>query len=90
MFFGAHSAERELPDAITLAALPHGSAYSSSAAFIAAVHPRFAIVSVGDHNLFGHPAPTTLETWRRGKRSGASAIDISRYCSAGNAGIERR
>ena len=43
----------------------HGSAYSSSAAFIAAVHPRFAIVSVGRHNLFGHPAPTTLETLRR-------------------------
>jgi competence protein ComEC len=43
----------------------HGSAYSSSAAFIEAVHPRFAIVSVGRHNLFGHPAPTTLETLRR-------------------------
>jgi competence protein ComEC len=39
--------------------------YSSSAAFIEAVHPRFAIVSVGRHNLFGHPAPTTLDTLRR-------------------------
>jgi competence protein ComEC len=42
----------------------HGSAYSSSAAFIETVHPRFAIVSVGRHNLFGHPAPITLETLR--------------------------
>jgi competence protein ComEC len=42
----------------------HGSAYSSSAAFIEAVHPRIAIVSVGRHNLFGHPAPSTLETLR--------------------------
>jgi competence protein ComEC len=42
----------------------HGSAYSSSAAFIQAVHPRIAIVSVGRHNLFGHPAPSTLETLR--------------------------
>ena len=40
----------------------HGSAYSSSADFIAAVRPRVAIVSVGRHNLFGHPAPSTLET----------------------------
>jgi competence protein ComEC len=42
----------------------HGSAYGSSSAFIAAVQPRFAIVSVGRHNLFGHPAPSTLETLR--------------------------
>ncbi len=42
----------------------HGSAYSSSAAFIEAVRPRIAIVSVGRHNLFGHPASNTLETLR--------------------------
>jgi len=42
----------------------HGSAYSSSVAFIEAVQPRIAIVSVGRHNLFGHPAPGTLETLR--------------------------
>lgn len=40
----------------------HGSAYSSSPEFIAAVHPRYAIISVGRHNLFGHPAPSTIET----------------------------
>jgi competence protein ComEC len=43
----------------------HGSAYSSTRAFIAAVHPRYAIISVGRHNLFGHPAPSTIETLRR-------------------------
>ncbi len=42
----------------------HGSAYGSSGAFIAAVRPRYAIVSVGRHNLFGHPAPSTLATLR--------------------------
>lgn len=42
----------------------HGSAYSSTPAFIAAVRPRYAIVSVGRHNLFGHPAPATLATLR--------------------------
>jgi len=40
----------------------HGSAYSSSPEFIAAVHPRYAIISVGRHNMFGHPAPSTIET----------------------------
>ncbi len=33
--------------------------------FIAAVAPRYAIISVGRHNLFGHPAPSTLATLRR-------------------------
>jgi competence protein ComEC len=40
----------------------HGSAYSSSPAFIAAVHPKYAIISVGRHNMFGHPAPSTITT----------------------------
>ncbi len=56
----------------------HGSAYSSSPAFIEAVHPRFAIVSVGRHNLFGHPASSTLETLRR---AGASIFRTDR-CGA--------
>jgi competence protein ComEC len=43
----------------------HGSRYSSSPAFIAAVHPKYAIISVGRHNMFGHPAPSTIETLRR-------------------------
>ncbi len=43
----------------------HGSAYGSSPAFIAAVRPRYAIISVGRHNLFGHPAPSTIETLQR-------------------------
>ena len=43
----------------------HGSAYSSSPEFIAAVHPNYGIISVGRHNLFGHPAPSTVETLER-------------------------
>jgi competence protein ComEC len=43
----------------------HGSAYGSSPEFVAAVAPRYAIISVGRHNLFGHPAPSTLATLRR-------------------------
>jgi competence protein ComEC len=38
----------------------HGSRTSSSPAFLAAVAPREAIVSVGRRNRFGHPSPSTL------------------------------
>jgi competence protein ComEC len=40
----------------------HGSAYSSTPRFIAAVHPHIGVISVGRHNLFGHPAASTLAT----------------------------
>jgi competence protein ComEC len=40
----------------------HGSAYSSAPGFVAAVHPKSALISVGRHNLFGHPAATTITT----------------------------
>ncbi len=42
----------------------HGSAYSSTPAFIAAVHPRLAIISCGLHNVFGHPSPRSLAILR--------------------------
>ena len=37
----------------------HGSAYSDPD-FLAAVHARLAVVSVGLHNDYGHPSPTLL------------------------------
>jgi len=42
----------------------HGSAYSSTQAFLAAVHPKIAIISCGLHNVFGHPSPKTLAALR--------------------------
>jgi competence protein ComEC len=38
----------------------HGSATSSSPAFLAAVAPREAVISAGRRNRFGHPHPATL------------------------------
>jgi competence protein ComEC len=38
----------------------HGSAYSSTPAFLAAVQPKIAIISCGLQNVFGHPSPRTL------------------------------
>jgi competence protein ComEC len=39
----------------------HGSRTSSTDAFLAAIHPQAAIVSVGAVNPYGHPAPETLD-----------------------------
>jgi competence protein ComEC len=41
----------------------HGSRYATAPAFAASVHPQVAVISVGRHNTFGHPAPSTIETW---------------------------
>jgi competence protein ComEC len=43
----------------------HGSRTSSTPAFVAGVAPRVAIVSVGDHNHFGHPHPEVIERYVR-------------------------
>ncbi|MDH3252807.1 MAG: DNA internalization-related competence protein ComEC/Rec2, partial [Ignavibacteria bacterium] len=38
----------------------HGSITSTTSAFLYAVNPRFAVVSVGRYNVFGHPSVTVL------------------------------
>jgi competence protein ComEC len=42
----------------------HGSAYSDPA-FLAAVHASLAVVSVGQHNDYGHPSPVLLTEMAR-------------------------
>jgi competence protein ComEC len=37
----------------------HGSDGSTTPAFLDAVSPSVAVISVGDENTFGHPSPTT-------------------------------
>jgi competence protein ComEC len=41
----------------------HGSRTSSSAEFIAAVAPRWAVVPAGYRNRFGHPSREVLERY---------------------------
>jgi competence protein ComEC len=55
----------------------HGSKTSSTEAFIAAAQPRFAVISVGQTSIFGHPNVEVVERWRR---SGAQVL------TTGNAG----
>ncbi|WP_243450422.1 ComEC/Rec2 family competence protein [Desulfosporosinus sp. Sb-LF] len=38
----------------------HGSHTSSSIAFLAKVQPKYAVISVGQGNSYGHPAQTTI------------------------------
>ncbi len=38
----------------------HGSVTSTTPSFLAAVHPRLALVSVGAHNSYGHPSVEVL------------------------------
>lgn len=45
----------------------HGSAYSSAPSFIAAVRPKYALISAGRHNHFGHPAQSTLAALRNAR-----------------------
>lgn len=54
----------------------HGSDTSSSDAFIDAVHPSWAVISVGEQNTFHHPSPAVLERFRkRGIRVYTTARD---------------
>lgn len=41
----------------------HGSKTSSGTAFLKAVDPRIVVISVGEDNRFGHPAPEVVERY---------------------------
>lgn len=42
----------------------HGSKTSSTAAFVAATDPKYAVISVGRRSRFGHPQREVVERWQ--------------------------
>ena len=50
----------EHPEADLLKVAHHGSATSTRADLLAAVHPKFAVISVGARNVYGHPRHEVL------------------------------
>ncbi len=51
----------EHPEAMLLKVAHHGSASGTSAALLSTVHPRYAVISVGARNVYGHPRLEVLE-----------------------------
>ncbi len=48
----------------------HGSKNSTTTEFLAAVQPRFGIISVGEDNPYGHPSPELLERLENAGKEG--------------------
>ncbi len=55
----------EHPEAALLKVAHHGSASGTSADLLATVHPRYAVISVGARNVYGHPRREVLERLER-------------------------
>jgi competence protein ComEC len=51
----------EDPEADLLKVAHHGSSTSTIPELLAAVHPRFAVISVGARNVYGHPRQEVLD-----------------------------
>jgi competence protein ComEC len=49
------------PDAALLKVAHHGSATSTSADLLSTIHPRYAVISVGVRNVYGHPRREVLD-----------------------------
>jgi competence protein ComEC len=61
---GIESAIASAPRALVLKISHHGSRFSSSAAFLRALHPERAWISVGVGNRYGHPTEAVLARLR--------------------------
>lgn len=52
---------QEDPEASVLKVAHHGGASATGADLLAAVHPRYAVISVGVRNVYGHPRREVLQ-----------------------------
>lgn len=62
----AESVPIEPPPVDVLKVAHHGSEDAGLGALLERARPRLAVISVGEENSYGHPAPATLETLSRG------------------------
>lgn len=53
----------EIREADVVRTAHHGSRTSSTAAFVAATRPKYAVISVGRRSTFGHPHREVIERW---------------------------
>jgi competence protein ComEC len=72
-----------LPDTEILVAGHHGSKYSTSRELLQAADPELVLISVGEDNRYGHPAPETLARLgerevHRTDREGSITVTFSR------------
>ena len=51
---------KEIEQSDSLKVAHHGSATSTIPELLGAMHPRFAVISVGSHNSYGHPRNEVL------------------------------
>jgi competence protein ComEC len=59
-----------IPDVDVLKVAHHGSKTSTTDALLDAARPRFALISAGAGNLYGHPNPVVLDRlWQLGTRT---------------------